>query len=228
MFTLLEQSDVFVDAACGDQHSQLLFISVFGRDTSIQQFMARLHESDRQGGIEKLSVKTRPASDCPSRTAVEVLVGDPKRLTKLTGRMPRTGLLGNLVHAWIFDGKLIELDHTARSGWLFGRKGAQQTAEVDQLAAWQLVQDLAPVPLMPHWAVPVLGYLQARRALFTPPSVGPIRVLRVQIPEDFPFWISERVRDGELGEQPTGLARLGPDALSSSSSITPALAQRRG
>lgn len=209
MYLTQEQSDVFVDACVADQLGQLLFISLFGRDTSVQQFMARLHTSYREGGIEELNLRQSVDGQLAPRTSLRVLVGDAKRLTKLTGRMPRSGLLGNLVHAWIFDPKLLELDHATRSAWLFRRELASSSGDsvdaIELQAVWPLVEELSPVPLMAHWALPTIAYLRGRKALQQPPKVGPIHALRVEIPEDFPAWVSERVQCGDFTARPAGI-----------------------
>lgn len=233
MYVLEEQSDVFVDAAAADHRGQLLFVSVFGRDTSIQQFIARLHEARREGGIEQMTLR-RPAgaeawlqsepagspSDSAS-AALQLFVGDPRRLEKHTGRLPR-GLLGNLVHAWIFDPALLEADHATRSGWVFEQvptnlaPGAltgfgPQSASNEAAAArrqmadrcWLLVKQLSPVPLLDAWREWLIGPNASAAndlALTAPPCIGPVHALRVEISEAFPQYVSEAVRSGTLRE----------------------------
>lgn len=214
MYTLLEQSDVFVDAAASDHRSQLLFVSVYGRDTSIQQFMARLHQGSREGGIDDLTVCDHESPSSKQSTQLQVLVGDPKRLQKLTGRMPRTGLLGNLVHAWIFDPSLLEIDHTAHAAWLFRQAAKVDQAAHEQLeleATWRLVQELSPVPLLSHWCVRVLAYLQSRRCLVKPLQLGPLSALRIEVPEGFADWVSERVQDGDFRETASAFTEIHAD-----------------
>lgn len=191
MFVLAEQSDVFVDAMAADHHAQLLFVSVFGRDTSIQQFMARLHQSSRDGGVDEISASERHGQ----KPALRVLVGDPKRLEKSTGRLAKTGLLGNLVHAWIFDPSLLVLDHATRSAWVLDDKDDRPA----QLAeAWRLVKELSPVPLLDVWRTPVMAHVQATSGLASPPTIGRIRTLRIELQDDFAAWVSRSIQDGLL------------------------------
>lgn len=235
MYVLEEQSDVFVDAAAADHRGQLLFVSAFGRDTSIQQFMARLHEARREGGIEQMSLR-RPAgaeawlpgdpAGSPAdkvSAALQLFVGDPRRLEKHTGRLPR-GLLGNLVHAWIFDPALLEADHATRSGWVLERVpsnlvpgaltgfGPQSVGdEADparrQIAdrCWQMAKQLSPVPLLDTWRARLIGFDACAAiglALITTPCIGPVHAVRVEISEAFPHYVSEAVRCGVLREAP--------------------------
>ena len=201
MFHALEQSDVFFDACASDQHAQLLFLSVYGRDTSVQQLMARLHQPAGQGGIDALTLRASPEQS----EALKVLVGDARRLEKVTGRIPKAGLLGNLVHAWIFDPKVLQVDHAARTAWLFDRAMAMgevgdDPGDADRLQAdtWQVVKELSPVPLMEAWRDLVLLHLKVNGAIAETRAVGPIRSIRVELPEFFHEWVSCNVREGVL------------------------------
>ena len=203
MFIFQEQSDVFVDACAADHHAQLLFISVFGRDTSIQQFMARLHQPCKDGGVDDLTLCTGTGG----KPALKLLVGDARRLEKITGRMPRTGLLGNLVHAWIFDPALLEVDHAAQAAWIFDRldSAVSQAAapqeiqsEAHRASAWRLVKDLSPVPLLDAWQSAVLEHIGASGGLIRPACVGAVRTARIELSPDFAQWVSEGVGCGRL------------------------------
>jgi hypothetical protein len=236
MYVLEEQSDVFVDAAAADHRGQLLFVSAFGRDTSIQQFMARLHEARREGGIEQMNLRRPAGAEAwlpgePAASpggngsaALQLFVGDPRRLEKHTGRLPR-GLLGNLVHSWIFDPAVLEADHATRSGWVFERVPGSvvpsaltgfgpQSASNEAAAArrqiadrcWQLVKQLSPVPLLDAWREWLIGPNASASnglALTTTLCLGPVHAMRVEISDAFPHYVSEAVRCGVLREAPS-------------------------
>lgn len=201
MYQLDEQSDVFVDACAADQNGQLLFLSVYGRDTSIQQLMARLHQRSSQGGVDQLTLRRGRSGTVEQM----VVVGDPARLDKATARLPRTGLLGNLVHTWIFDGCLRRPNMGAGTGWhLDSTEGAPEAVlaarELEQ--SWRLVKELADVPLLDHWALTVMAHLESVGAVTRPRCVGPVKALHVRVPDDFTKWVSEQVRDGVLTQAP--------------------------
>lgn len=191
MFMLTEQSDVFIDAMASDHHAQLLFVSAYGRDTSVQQFLARLHQSSRDGGVDELSAVERHGL----KPTLKVLVGDPKRLEKTTGRLARTGLLGNLVHVWIFDPAVLSVDHAARSAWILD-DGDDSPRRLDE--AWRLVREISPVPLLDAWRCPVMAHVQATGGFVSPPCIGRIHAVRVELQDEFPVWVSQSVRDGLL------------------------------
>jgi hypothetical protein len=195
MYLLHEQSDVFVDACVSDHRAQLLFISVFGRDTSIQQLMARIHQRVNQGGVDHLSV----ASTMQGRPLLRVLVGDPLRLDKVTGRCPKNLLLGNLLHAWIFDPCVLQLDQANGCGWLLDHGEEPEPAQLAR-RLWRLLQELSPVPLLDHWATTVLAHIDACGAVKRPPRLGPVTALRLELPDGFVPWVSQCVRNGVLTE----------------------------
>jgi hypothetical protein len=200
LYQSLEQSDVFVDACASDQHAQLLFLSVYGRDTSVQQLMARLHQPVSQGGVDTLTLRL----PTEKFEALKVQIGDARRLEKVTGRIPKAGLLGNLVHAWIFDPKILQVDHAARTAWLFDKlpdkpgPGMETSPAEHTQQTWPLVKELSPVPLMETWQETVLQHLLRVNAICRTPAVGPILVQRVELPELFAEWVSNSVREGAL------------------------------
>ena len=195
MYVLHEQSDVFVDACASDHRAQLLFISAYGRDTSIQQLMARIHQRATQGGVEHLSI----ANTAQGRPLLKVLTGDANRLDKVMGRCPKASLLGNLVHAWIFDPVLLKPDPATGSGWVFSQ-GDKIDGPAEYRQVWRMLKELSPVPLLDPWALTVMNHLVTVGSLVRPPCIGPIQVVRLELPEDFTSWVSERVRAGDLRE----------------------------
>ena len=195
MYVLHEQSDVFVDACASDHRAQLLFISAYGRDTSIQQLMARIHQRATQGGVDHLSM----AKTSQDRPLLKVLTGDANRLDKVIGRCPKASLLGNLVHAWIFDPVLLKPDPATGSGWIFSQ-GDKVDGPAEYRQVWRMLKELSPVPLLDAWALTVMNHLVSVGSLVRPPCVGSIQALRLELPEDFMDWVSERVRAGDLRE----------------------------
>lgn len=191
MFILQEQPDVFVDACAANHHAQLLFISVFGRDTSIQQLLARLHQTSSDGGVDDLSL----CAQYGAQPLMKVAVGDPRRLDKVTGRMPRTGLLGNLVHAWIYDPALHTVDHAAQAAWIFNLRGDD---DAERATAWRLVKDLSPVPLIEAWRSAVLDHITASGGFIRPQCLGTVHAVRIELNADFTQWVSDGVRSGRL------------------------------
>lgn len=195
LYVIDEQPDVFADAVASDDNVQLLFMSVLGRDTSIQQLMARCQLPRAQGGIDKLSFRQEGAAG----DALALLVGDPSRLDKFTGRLPKENLFGNLVHAWVFDPVILEPNRAGRSGWQIREQRADHgPLEADDDALWSLIKDVSPLPLLDHWRDPMLAWLHGRGAVRATRCLGRVGATKVVLPSAFEREISEMVRAGAL------------------------------
>ncbi len=97
MYRIKEMSDVFVDACIRTETGELMFLSCYGRDTAIQQFLAAFSLGPQEGGLLQFTLLDNPPK------AHLVRIGAHERLTKLTGRLPKANLFGNLTHTWIYD-----------------------------------------------------------------------------------------------------------------------------
>ena len=88
-------ADLFVDACIRDEDSELLFLSLFGRDTSMLQFLCRFLAQAQRGRFASKAI--RPCSPLlDDERPTSVFVRDPGGLDKLTGRLPQRNLFGNL------------------------------------------------------------------------------------------------------------------------------------
>jgi hypothetical protein len=199
LYAVAECSDVFVDAALRDDSGELLFLSIFGRDTAILQFFATFTLPVSNGGRDAFTL-THDAE------TYRVAVSDPHALQKLTGRLPRGNLFGNLTHVMLYKADFIKPDRSNRSVLVlrFGE------AEDDfALRVWLLIRELCPVPLLDHWREPLLSVLG--EALITPLSAGnapPIGVVdgaRLALPADFEQIIAAAVAMQALTLDPAGL-----------------------
>ena len=210
MYAIQHYPDLFVDACIRDEDSELLFLSLFGRDTSMLQFFAAFSLKRSEGGLLEGDQAVFTLLDDERPTSV--FVRDPGGLDKLTGRLPQRNLFCNLTHTWLFQPKVMSPDHAGRSAWLFG-EGGDSSELRDRL--WALVKELSPLPLLDHWAALVLDGLGARivRPLSESkaPPMGRIEAHRVALGERFEDIISAAVAQGVLtldgGDLPEGGAQ---------------------
>lgn len=196
MYCIDGQSDVFVDACIPDDAGQLLFLSAFGRDTSLQQMLARFQLRATEGGLDRITIRR----DAEPFT---VLVGDPNRLEKLSGRLPRETLFGNLVHLWIFDPVVLEPDRANGRGWIMVEDDDHRDERRVELRAqrrWLLLSRLARIPLLDEWRDPLLDALEAGfpSAWHAPGCIGRLSAERLELPEAFESLVSGLLARGEL------------------------------
>ncbi|PQV44121.1 hypothetical protein [Paraburkholderia sp. BL21I4N1] len=199
LYPILELQDIFVDACVRAPTGELMFLSTYGRDGSLQQLYAALHLGVQEGGIRQVTILD-PASRQP---LAAVPVGDPKRFDKFSGRLPKDNLFGSLVHTWIFDPCLMTPARATATAWLLVDRHTQHddTASITS-RAWSLIVQLSPVPLLPHWRERVLSALGKEivtdLAETASAPVGRLHASLIVLPEAFRETLSTLVHDGKL------------------------------
>lgn len=148
MLELPEVPGVFCDAHLVDE-TGLRFLSVWGRDTAIQEFLARLSVPERDGGIRSFWIGTpgQEGAHCVPSVGTD-------RLMRLTAR--RTGsVFGELIHLWLYDRLAVDPDRSN------GRALLLHHSEANDLtgALWELLKQTLWVPVLDHWRDLLLSHL---------------------------------------------------------------------
>ncbi|AIV79712.1 hypothetical protein X994_318 [Burkholderia pseudomallei] len=195
LYSIDQCPDLMADACVGDDHNELVFLSVWARDTAIQAFLARLTLGPREQGLDQFHLVTDLGASVP------VTVGDVERLDRRSTRAFRRTLFGSLVNLWLFDRRCVKPDKAnATALALLPRTSASHT---DRL--WSLVRDTCPLPLLDHWHDTVLELLTHGDMLMRLPlALGPLDGYRLAI--DVPALtaaLGERIRDGRLTASPS-------------------------
>ncbi len=211
MYQIQQVSDVHVDACVRNEAGQLMFLSAFGRDTAIKELMARMELGT--GDNHSLSELTLKGTCDHAGESHAVMVGDPKRLDKHTGRLPKRKLFGNMTHVWIYDPAIREPDKGSRTAWLIDRvvSGATETFNLDiRERIWATIGQLASIPLLPHWRDTVLQAVWRDMVFemgkttsdeynprFSKP-LGGMQAFRIALTEEFPNVVSSLIKSGQL------------------------------
>ena len=208
LFKLKELSDLYADACVRDESGQLMFLSLYGRDTAIQQLLAAFTLKVTEGGLSAFHLQD------PDGQAQVVYVGNADRLEKFTGKLPRDNLFGNLAHVWLYDPALIRPDRSNRVAWVLvdGVHHEANPLEVIWERAWELYKLLSPVPLLDAWQQAVLsrtgGEVVTLMGETAYPPLGRIGAARVSLPDIFPETVSGMVKAGELTLENQALENL--------------------
>ena len=137
LMQLTEINGVYADAYLTDESNKLIFLSVWGRDTALQEFIARLQMPKAENGIRDfhiLSEKIRQFVTVPN-------VDD---LEKTTIKTPDT-ILGVMTQMWIYDRLAVKPDNTNHRALMLYRT---QDKRPD---LWPVVKSVCPLPLLDHW-----------------------------------------------------------------------------
>lgn len=200
-FQVQEFPEIWADACLRDSEGRFLFLSLFGRDNAILQFMAAMELPRAEQGIDRFMLV-----DAAGREHT-VDVGGTDRLAKHSGRLPRQNLFGPVSHLWLYDASLTSPDRVNRHGWVL-RHSAEMAAPDASTAhlldrAWEMMQSLSPVPLLGIWREALMQLAIDTgmvRLLDDPlfPALGPVQGARVSLGQQFLPKLSELVADGVL------------------------------
>lgn len=199
LYKIMELSDLFADACICDETGELMLLSLYGRDTAINQLFAAFELGDREGGFS--AIRLLNESDGTQR---RISVRNTTRLTKFSGRLPRDNLFGNLIHCWIYDPTIVKPDKGARSGWVLLDEPFSPAARPRILqAVWSMYKTLSPVPMLDSWQEVVLRATQEKCISFLEassfPPIGRITAVRVNLPETFKDDVSAMVKARMIG-----------------------------
>jgi len=200
MYQVEEFSDIWVDGCLRNSDGRLMFLSFYGRDGSIMQFISALELGHTERGVNRFHLVGQD-----QRHPVDV--EGTERLAKHSGRLPRQNLFGPLSHVWLYDKGLQSPDRANRIAWVMHVRdarvdAAQQQANTED-KVWRSIVDLSPVVLLPAWRNAVMAWCREKRAvemLDDPvyPALGRIQATRVSLSDHFVKFISDGVRCGQL------------------------------
>lgn len=190
LYRIDECPDLMADGCVGDEHGNLVFLSVWARDTAVQEFLARLTLGRAEQGLDQFHLVTDQAS-------IPVFVGNVENLEKRTTRAFRRTLFGSMVHLWLFDKRCVKPDKANASALaLLPRAVSDHTERL-----WALVRETCPLPLLDHWRDDVLALLRSRDMLIRLPfALGLLEGHRLAL--DVPALttaLGELIRTGTLG-----------------------------
>lgn len=162
LYLIDECPDLMVDGYVFDTAFNMLFISLWGRDTAIQSFIARLTLSQDEQGLKEIHILNE------ARGSLPVHFGLVDRLQKKISRTQRRSLFGALTNLWLFDARLVKAEST--SSFLLLPNTYSETVREQRL--WQMVKDTCPLPLLDHWKNIVLSILEETQMLTMLPDSG--------------------------------------------------------
>ncbi len=175
--------DVYCDALITSAEHRLLFASLWGRDTAIQELLARLTLSTSAGGF-----------DCLQVMADSLWKAFPGKepLTKTSGRLPKGNLFGEMSHVMLYAP---DFASASTGSERFCRLLFQDWDHHTPGHTWQAVQHCSHLPLLSHWQQPVLQLLEDNRWLTTLPGFG-VHAVEIDLThEDYETAISTLIRE---------------------------------
>ncbi len=152
--TVKEAQGIFVDALLTDESDCLIFVSFWGRDTSIRELQARLTLGSSEGGLTAFNVINVADQD-----KVFASISNIDSVEQMTGRV-QTTILGELVHCLIYQREIVKPDLANHRAIVIQR--GHQASETELEVLWGTIKAVCPIPLLDHWAdvlIPIMKNL---------------------------------------------------------------------
>ncbi|RUT66515.1 hypothetical protein CKG00_09025 [Morganella morganii] len=188
---------LMADAYVCDERRTLTFLSVWGRDTAIQELLARL-TLNNEDALTQFTLTDAALND-------HILFpGNTDNLDKRTTRHQRTRF-GTLSHLWLFDKRCLTPDRANGQAVLLLPKDAPDLHH----RVWALLHETCTLPLLPHWQDAVLTMLHTSQML-TPLPASYGEIVGWQLALDIPRLtelISGAIALGELRTSPQSAAQ---------------------
>ena len=189
-----EYPDLYADACCASRDDDCLFLSLWGRDTAIQELLARLTLPPSQNGIDALHIQQ-------GETQHRVRFRDMDRYSKRSTRIYRQTRFGSLVQLWLYDQRCVSPDRANLEAIALLEREAPEAVD-DRL--WVRVKDLCPLPLLDHWAGDVMTLLHTQHAILPAEfSLGPLCAWEITLDDQaLATSLSGMIRSGVLTTEP--------------------------
>ena len=172
LYRVEECSELMVDGCLCDEQRRLIFLSVWGRDTAVQEFLARLTLGTAEEGLDHFHLRVEDDHLAP------VFITSVDMLEKRTTRTFRRTLFGSLVHLWLIDKRCIEPDKANARALAILPQDVPNCRE----RLWALVKETCPLPLLDHWRDAVLELLESTQMLSSlPVDLGELQGYRLNL-----------------------------------------------
>ena len=191
LYRIEECPDLLADACLADERCQLVFLSLWGRDTAVQEFLARLTLGSEEEGLDRCHLVAEGGERLP------LFIGSTDRLEKRTTRALKRTLFGTLIHLWLIDRGCISPDKANATALAVLPKDAAHRTE----RLWRLVTETCPLPLLDHWRDSVLEVLISSKMLAPlPVTLGSLEGYRLHLDvEPLAQTLGALIREGRLG-----------------------------
>jgi len=192
LYRIAECPQLMSDACLCDEGGTVILLSVWGRDTAIQELLGRL--TLKPG--EDRSLRALRMLD-QSNAGFPVNFGNLEMLEKRTTRTFRKTLFGSMIHLWLLDKRCLFPDTANATALAVMPKQAENRVE----RLWRLTRETSPLPLLDHWRDCVLTLLATQKML-SPLPLARGRVEGYRLALDVPaltFALGELIRADELG-----------------------------
>ena len=185
LFKVDEISDLYADSYLTDDEGNLIFISLWGRDITMNEFFARITLNDAE-----ISIRSFHLINPETNKEVYVHIRNRETLEKHTGRVT-TSVFGEMVQGFLYEKMAIKPDF--QSGKALVMYQGEKQPDI-----WELVKQVCHIPLVDHWQALLIDKFTENNWIRQIPGVG---VNAIQINFDhitLEELVSNEVKKGQL------------------------------
>ena len=188
MIHINQQTGVFCDSFVGNDTS-ILFASFWGRNTSLQQFLARIELPPHEGGINELTF------ELSKENSQTFFLQNTKNMQKLSGRVPGTIYGKDLSHIFIYDKSTVKIDYSNYKATILYFDNNQ----IDDYIIWKLLKALSSIPLLDIWMDRIIQVCYQDGYIDNIDGFGGVSALMIKLCEvDFERSISHMIKNQTL------------------------------
>lgn len=158
-FEIDEIQQLYADSYLTNEKDEILFLSIWGRDTPIQELLGRLSVSDESSKLNSLTLTSQDQSQ-------KIRIPDRRILEKHQCRLV-SDIYQNLTQVWIYDRRVIEPD-------IQNRKLTKLFAPwQDEPDPWPLIKAVSAIPLIEEWRDDLVRtFFEKKFCSYIPESCG--------------------------------------------------------
>ena len=185
LMTLSAIPNVYADAYLADDSGHLLFLSVWGRDTALQELIARLQLPRSENGIREFTLR-QDDFKCM------VQVPNVDELDKMTTKTPSHTVFGTLTQLWIFDKRAVRPDRVNQRALML------YDPEAGPVDPWCLLKAVCPLPLLDEWKTILLERCWQQGWIKDLNNGTGVAGLSIELNDELEFSMTELIQHGAL------------------------------
>lgn len=191
LFSLSAIADVYADAYLADDSGNLIFLSVWGRDTALQELLARLQLPRSENGIRDFNLVGEDGKKLVSVPNIDEL----EKVTTKTGQT----ILGDLTQLWIYDKLASRPDIVNHRGLMLHNPDHGLTDP------WPLLKSVCPLPLLDTWKDIMLAKCRQKKWIQSLNNGVGITGTLIEFDDDLEAMMTQMIRQGELALPATNI-----------------------
>ena len=151
LMRIIEAPGLYCDAALTDEDNSLVFLSVWGRDTAIQELRGRLTLPAADGGLHGLRLASIDDNGSDGEARLAVRIRNRDELRNRTTRV-QTSIYGQQVNLWIYEASVSEPDMANRHAVML-----YENASTMIQSRWLMLKQLCHLPLLDTWQASIIN-----------------------------------------------------------------------